>query len=254
MIFSKVLLFFAIFLTVALSELNPVINPSDYPATMVLKPDLLTVWWKVDENAKTIEVALQCNCTGWVGFGLSSGEMKLSDVTISTYVSGQLVIEDYWIDGNYKVASDVSRGGVNNVLEFNGTQINGVSSYKFIRPLFTNDTDFDYMFNSGTLTGIFAGKKTDQTISHHEFQGIISADFYTGSAFVPVDEKRNSVYIHAVLMLLAWACFIPMGSLLARFGKYFYWWFNLHRIVQMTGLTLAVAGFILAVSFLYFPF
>ena len=50
-------------------------------------------------------------------------------------------------------------------------------------------------------------------------------------------------------MCIAWGLLLPVGILIARFGKT--WgpiWFHLHRILNMTGLTVAFAAWIIAIT------
>jgi hypothetical protein len=53
---------------------------------------------------------------------------------------------------------------------------------------------------------------------------------------------------HGVLMGLSWGFLLPVGLLVARFGKHKDpLWFKVHRGVQISGLLLALLGFIIAV-------
>jgi hypothetical protein len=62
------------------------------------------------------------------------------------------------------------------------------------------------------------------------------------------------VYLHGLFMALAWCVFIPIGIVMARHKWIFYdktflglhVWFHLHRIIQMTGIGLFVASFVIA--------
>ncbi|GMI06012.1 hypothetical protein TrLO_g5659 [Triparma laevis f. longispina] len=62
--------------------------------------------------------------------------------------------------------------------------------------------------------------------------------------------QRDLVKAHGALMMISWGFLLPLGVILARFLKHREGgvWFKLHRAIQCTGLLLAIAGFIIALT------
>mmetsp|Transcript_11713 Transcript_11713/g.21339 ORF Transcript_11713/g.21339 Transcript_11713/m.21339 type:complete len:342 (+) Transcript_11713:52-1077(+) len=63
--------------------------------------------------------------------------------------------------------------------------------------------------------------------------------------------QRGFVVAHGTLMMLSWGFLLPLGVISARFLKHRQpkgYWFKLHRAIQCTGLLLAVAGFLIAIT------
>jgi hypothetical protein len=69
-----------------------------------------------------------------------------------------------------------------------------------------------------------------------------------GAADLTILHKK---WAHGWLMGLAWGFFLPLGVVIARFmkGTRPPLWFHLHRICQITGIVLTIAGFGLAMDF-----
>jgi len=60
----------------------------------------------------------------------------------------------------------------------------------------------------------------------------------------PIPSWRTA---HGVLMGVSWGFLLPIGVFIARFGRIKNpLWFKIHRAVQVTGLLLAIAGFVIA--------
>jgi len=54
---------------------------------------------------------------------------------------------------------------------------------------------------------------------------------------------------HAILMTIGWGFFLPLGVIMARYAKAHHpLWFHLHRAFNIIGLTLTLAGFIIALT------
>merc|ERR1712038_1989326 len=59
---------------------------------------------------------------------------------------------------------------------------------------------------------------------------------------------NNKVIIHGSLMLIGWGFLLPLGAIVAKFGKHRAdaWWFKLHRTIQPVGLLIAIISWIYA--------
>lgn len=63
------------------------------------------------------------------------------------------------------------------------------------------------------------------------------------------NELRPHQLAHGSLMLISWGFLLPLGVIIARFLRRLDpLWFKVHRAMQMTGVSLALIGFIIAVS------
>jgi len=153
---------------------------------MTLIPNMYTVYWNVFGNE--IEIAISVNSVGWVGFGISKdGIMLMSDVVVS------------WVDGTgphatdrYIIArspacpgvcldTDPNINGTNDVLVFNGSQINGVTQMIWRRKLFTQDFNGDIAIQPGYNNVVFAFHPTSTVLTQHYMttRGTTAIQFYT---------------------------------------------------------------------------
>jgi len=59
---------------------------------------------------------------------------------------------------------------------------------------------------------------------------------------------NGKVVIHGGLMIAGWGFLLPLGAIVAKFGKHRddAWWFKLHRIIQPVGLLIAIISWIYA--------
>jgi len=60
------------------------------------------------------------------------------------------------------------------------------------------------------------------------------------------------IYAHASLMLVSWGALLPLGVIVAKFARHYpnAFWFKFHRIGQLSGIVIALIGWIIAlVSF-----
>lgn len=107
-------------------------------------------------------------------------------------------------------------------------------------------------------------------VKHNRYDQGIALDLtkaYTGSAPAGIagstqatttsntggqrDLSKNTTRIflvHMIFMILGWQLLIPIGVLLARYGRTFFTWFPYHRIVMLAGFLFIFIAFFLAVS------
>lgn len=119
----------------------------------------------------------------------------------------------------------------------------GKTILRFTRPFddtFTGASSLNSFtaYSSGATT---IGAKHDATES---FGFTLSQDGTVSSFTDPVLKHRKN---HAILMITGWGVLLPLGVAMANtlrtFGPV---WYHLHRIIQVIGLVLATAGFIIA--------
>ena len=104
------------------------------------------------------------------------------------------------------------------------------------------------------IIGTPTGSHTPRTIA---VSSVVAAE--TGCGGVPlaqnVDEHaecntlENYYVAHGSLMIVAWALLLPCGVVVASRLKHLGpLWFKLHLILQISGLAVALAGFVIALS------
>ncbi|KAK0528773.1 hypothetical protein OC842_004453 [Tilletia horrida] len=57
------------------------------------------------------------------------------------------------------------------------------------------------------------------------------------------------IIAHITFMIAGWMLTIPLGALIARYGRTYFRWFPTHRAIQLLGLLFVTVGFALAVEF-----
>lgn len=75
----------------------------------------------------------------------------------------------------------------------------------------------------------------------------LEIDFSSGAVKVPAPDARKIA--HGALMFASWGVLLQFGSAFARYAKPLpnAMWFKVHRIVQIAGFVISIAGFILAI-------
>jgi len=235
---------------------NPVINPADYPFTLKLTgDDTYTLFWKLDQAAGTIDLAIKVKTDGWAAFGPGKGQMVGTDPVFS-YIdaSGQLVINDYMNTaqqtcvGGQGVCTDESLGGTNDIIKSAGISQDGFLNVKWTRKLDTGDSKSDLPITTGQIDVTYAYHPTAKGVSQHppNTRGTAKIDFFTGAT--ALDNGISLRKAHGSLMFIAWFVIIPFGSYIARYLKKYPWWFNVHRILQGFAMIAADAAFIIALT------
>ncbi|KAK0561201.1 hypothetical protein OC861_005937 [Tilletia horrida] len=91
-----------------------------------------------------------------------------------------------------------------------------------------------------------AATAADTNVEHHQSNLSIRATSPSRDLSLP----RNKVIIaHITFMIAGWMVVIPLGALLARYGRTYFKWLRYHRIVQLIGMIFVTVGFALAVTF-----
>jgi hypothetical protein len=92
------------------------------------------------------------------------------------------------------------------------------------------------------------------TFGHHQRAGAVTVDFTTAGTTNVVSDSGRGFAAHAVLMVLGWGALLPSGVITARFfkgrkdGRRPDCWYQMHRVMQVTGLLLAIIGLIVVVQ------
>mmetsp|Transcript_6087 Transcript_6087/g.8496 ORF Transcript_6087/g.8496 Transcript_6087/m.8496 type:complete len:582 (+) Transcript_6087:109-1854(+) len=230
--------------------LTNTVNPSDYQYHGQVSSSF-DVYWNMYNT--TIEIAIICDCSGWVGFGPSKDlEMINSDPIIGWIDSnGDPAAYDYYITARSSsgVKAD-SNDASYNVLAYAGSKQGGKTHIKWLRSL-TSPNSNDISITNKEIPVVYGyhPTKPGPSISEHNrnTKGTAKVNFYTGSFSL---KNNNAIEeAHGFLMFFAWSVFIPVTSFIARYLKKFKWWFNVHRIVNSGAMVIGLVAFILALVF-----
>jgi len=246
----------SLFIYQCLGDLPATIDKSRYPNSISFSdPTSITLYYLLDPVNLEIEVAMECHVAGWCGWGLSrSGIMLNSDVYVGYVLDGVVNVSDYTIGDDRSfdapicdpqgVCFDVSRGGTDDVLEFNGSESGGVTQWLMRRKYNTGDSLDVVLDPSVTNTVIYAYQPDDDgpLLQQHNIQPTptpVGFNFFTGTLTKKIDLR----VVHGSLMFIAWYCIAPFGFFLARFMKMFSWWFQVHRAIMLIAMLTMLAGF-----------
>ncbi|KAJ3112347.1 hypothetical protein HK100_002371, partial [Physocladia obscura] len=214
---------------------------------------VLTLSWTIRQAAGMIDFQFESNSTGWFGFGFGSSMLGADIYFVTKNTSGIYTVQDSWSSATIPVPSDVSQGGVDNVVnqqDITASQNFSTRVVKFSRLLDTGDP-FDIPIASGDMNVIFAYSETNSLTWH-------------GTATVTIAVSRTTISpglkaIHGASMYLAFGFVYPLGVFMARYSQNMGSWLSIHRSlmtiitsnVLMAALT-AIVGSYGDASFLHY--
>ncbi len=195
------------------------------------------------------EVKFQIISTGggWFGVGVSSdGSMNSGGAgTDLVACDDTLGVQRYWVTSKSKPTNGVVvPGGVCTI-----TAAGQKSIMRFTRPMAASTGTQRAVKGGGQQTTlVWAYHNEDRnSITYHgtAHRGAASLDVTvagrTAGAAV-VAPVATAVWVHAALMLGAWALLLPFGVLVAHCNRKRAWWFKAHRFVQCVGWLIQLGG------------
>jgi len=156
--------------------------------------------------------------------------------------TGTITITDCHSSNNVPPVADTT----NNILSFNGQQVSGVTTLKFVRLLNTGDSQ-DKPINNTEIDVIIAYNPTtdDTTVYHGRPNRLqLQLNFFSNALITSPQWYQPT---HAILMTISWGFCMLTGMLLARFFKWWGGWFKLHIAVNTIGMACSIAAFIIAI-------
>lgn len=130
---------------------------------------------------------------------------------------------------------DDSQGGTNDLLDFGGSQLDGVTEVWFRRKLDTGD-ELDRTIKDEAVDIIFAWGASPALAYHGPSQratfmiNLASAEATVGAV---LDIGKRMIESHGGIMCMAWAGIGMVGVGIARFGRNWTYWLKAHRILQV---------------------
>ncbi len=98
----------------------------------------VTLQWKADGDEISVQVSAPT--TGWVAVGFDPSKQKADASIIIGYVAeGEVFLRDDFGISNTRHGADVDNGGVDNLSNVAGSEIDGVTTISFTMPLDSGD-------------------------------------------------------------------------------------------------------------------
>ena len=198
-----------------------------------------------------IFIALEVETSGWIAIGI--------EPTDNLHKNADMIFG--WVDeqGRAKVVDafspeslgphpeDKELGGTTDIKLFAGSEMNGITTIEFVRPLITGDR-FDNDIQRKTYTSIiWAYGEDDDWRTKHQEQGRSSITIETGATRVPVTLWP----LHALMMISGFS-FVVAGTTVAL-KKEGTGWMKIHRMLARIGSLLIWAGAIFGVYMIGAP-
>ncbi|ORY46919.1 heme peroxidase [Rhizoclosmatium globosum] len=143
--------------------------PNDpFITTPVSLMGTLLLSWQIRTADGYIDFRYESNATGWFGFGFGVNMLGADIYFCSNLGNGTFGVQDSWSSSTQPIPSDVSQGGINNVI--NPLDITSQQTYSkrvitFSRLLNTGDP-FDIAITNQPMDVIFAFSDNDQLVWH----------------------------------------------------------------------------------------
>eukprot|EP01091_Cochliopodium_minus_P013753 TRINITY_DN4508_c0_g1_i2.p1 TRINITY_DN4508_c0_g1~~TRINITY_DN4508_c0_g1_i2.p1 ORF type:complete len:547 (-),score=121.81 TRINITY_DN4508_c0_g1_i2:24-1664(-) len=218
-------------------QLSPDVVPQSYSFGHKFLEDDYEFYWNLIERDTILDVGVVVNGKGWLVFGIGQNGLEKADVIMGRYIGEDFIVEDKWSNETSTTfnptINDTLLGGQNNILEYGGNRINGITQMRFRRNLKTGDK-FDHDITGATIRCFFAfNAETDDLVFKGSTAIQMYVNFVRGAAFY---NPRLYPEIHAILMVTGWHFFIIAGIFVACFvPKKNSLWFYTHIILQSIG-------------------
>lgn len=129
--------------------------------------DQIELYWRNDDEH--LFMALKGETTGWLAIGLEpTTQMRDADMIFGWVEGGEANVQDLFSTGaTGPHPPDTTLGGTDDIIEFAGTEINGVTIIEFKRKLNTGD-QYDQALTQGqTISYIWATATIDNFDTQH---------------------------------------------------------------------------------------
>jgi hypothetical protein len=191
----------------------------------------------------------------WLSVGFSpDGKMVGSKAVIGRPdLSGASQVQPYNLNGQVSSAVTAIGAGCPDLTDYSWESSNDRTVLQFSFTSGTTGGCLANVLDASATNNIIWAHGTGTSFGPHSSsnRGLANVNFATGSAQSLTIEVDSQLKVHAVLMTLGWGIMIPAGVIMARFFKNSPptgWWYKMHRMIQTSGLLLATAGLVLAVS------
>jgi hypothetical protein len=145
-----------------------VISPGEYADSQMYGS--YEVHWTADEQH--IYAAIQAPTSGWVAVAVQPGQrMKNADMVFGFVENGETTVFDMFSTGDFGPhPPDEELGGTHDILEYGGTEVDGVTTIEFKRALATGD-QYDNELTPGENKIIWSYGSSDNPSQRHVQRG-----------------------------------------------------------------------------------
>jgi hypothetical protein len=200
--------------------------------------------WEVDREAQeitfTIEFSALSDDEGYLGLGIGT-EMQGAD----------MLFLDFFVDDDGVPSVEASdRTGPYHRLPQRDVEVDSSYSEDWI-PLSTENADGNWVIAvkrglvgndpvdrdilvDGSKTSIIWSYNPVSRGLHHTKNGIVEIDFAGSSVNVVSETDQTSFFVfHGLVMMLSWGFFAPLALLVARYGKNYQYWLEIHSVLAV---------------------
>ena len=139
--------------------IDGVISASEYSSEKSFFSGEFSIYWELVNSS--IYFGLSAKTTGWIAIGINPSTGMLNADLIYGWVeaSGSVVIFDAFsrTQAGDDHPEDTDMGGTYDILDYNGTESDGVTTIEFSRLLSTGDTTADQVINENSQLDIIWG-------------------------------------------------------------------------------------------------
>jgi hypothetical protein len=188
-----------------------------------------------------IFVALEVETSGWVAIGIEPADNlhKNTDIIFGWVDDhGRVkVVDAFSPESRGSHPEDKELGGTMDIMAFGGSELNGITTIEFVRPLITGDR-FDNSIQRKTDTSIiWAYGENDDWEAQHQEQGRGSFNIQTGVTSVPV-----TLWPFHALMMISGFSFIAAGAIVGRKKEGTGWMKTHQMMVRISTLLISVGA------------
>lgn len=239
-------------------------------STINLYNNQVNLTYFVDDSY--LYLTLAHNYNSWLAIGWHSpnsgndnpSAMYNADFVIAQFNSNGSVLSvlDYVtdpnsIDGETTPILDttlLNKNCTNDIIYYSAFQSPTGSTFSFKRLLVTNDSYCDRPITNETQLVVWARGLHfgDNTLSYHgsfvSTHGFSKVNFIDAQALLPSTTSFDYIPLHASLMFIAFAIFIPFTIFIAHHLKQYPWWFHLHVTISILNMIFIILACIFAIK------
>ncbi len=230
-------------------SIDGVVEDNEYVNEVTFDGGLYELFWSIDESL--VYIAMSARTTGWVAVGFDPITLMENADIVFGWVdgSGTAFTLDTFATGPYGPhPPDEELGGMQDIVQFAGIERDGITTIEFTRSIETGDVyDKPIQVDEG-VTIIWSYSESDEyTVSH-----VKSGYGWMGPGGGKVRQQGLGLLLvfHNVALTVAFFVMI-FAMIIARYMKKRRWWMRVHRLLEITGVVLCVAG-IIAVEYILF--
>jgi hypothetical protein len=229
--------------------IDGIIKENEYSNTSKFDNGLYTLSWS--KKGDIVYFALSAETTGWVAIGIDPTTIMEHADMIFGWVddTGKAHVVDAFATGPYGPhPSDESLGGKTNILDFAGTEQNGITTIEFSRKIDTKDR-YDKIIHLDTGNKIiWSYGASDDIYQYHKKAGY----GWLGAGEGPTGKKGSGLLLvtHNITLTISFLM-IVWAMLVARYLKKRRWWLKVHKNLMLYGVGLGIIGIISAEYLLF---